>query len=619
MNEPPARQVLNAHVGLKNHIEYDDINTTLADTFAGIKATLSDHCGPYGKYAMLTDSSNPRAQPTFTKDGINIVSATEYASHMERYVNGTVAYIGTKIEQAGGDGTTSSMIISTHVLDSLRTLLNGTPKPKQVNPCIKWVAKLFGFAQPEHVPGEAVSFGQMGAIYGKFCDEVEKRLNKIAAKVTPDSPKELIFNIAYNQAMTSSHGDKQLSLKVAEMFSSMPQPAWDHVIFKTSPQETGEPYSIEVDKSDYRCAVNQYSNMQYNNDAGTEYKADNVKLMITTLGLIQNSLDYSRIRANIESAIANNTNLCIIATGMADVTVRQDLDVLLQTDDNNNVTIYFIPPMANRNVDDMWGLLATLGIFAKELNDEAAEVNDVSVHYVNGQLSILNANERTKDGLHPSANDPESPAASYMTLLKDIAKAEKSAAKQYINKELLQNINRIHNTIHLQHCETLIIGGRSYDIQAAIPVVEDTLKATRAALRSGALLGGFTSLQIVLTEMSKDKDIDHITQEIVRSYIEAIKLVKEYTIKYAPKRINGDLTTSLIKKAEDQNGCLNVLTGIIGSHLDIAGNNTPVITQPVIVDMSLIRRFGEVALKFLFTSRIVIPNGVILKEDKNVK
>ena len=39
------------------------------------------------------------------------------------------------------------------------------------------------------------------------------------------------------------------------------------------------------------------------------------------------------------------------------------------------------------------------------------------------------------------------------------------------------------------------------------------------------------------------------------------------------------------------------------------------VTQPITTDLEFIKRFGEVAIKFLFTHRVLIPDTVSVKES----
>ena len=75
-----GRPIINANVNVTNRIESEDLRKIMMDTFDDIATVLSDHCGPYGQFAMIVNPANKIAEPVFTKDGIGIVRAMEYMS-----------------------------------------------------------------------------------------------------------------------------------------------------------------------------------------------------------------------------------------------------------------------------------------------------------------------------------------------------------------------------------------------------------------------------------------------------------------------------------------------------------------------------------------------------------
>ena len=123
MDEYRTKAVIDANKGVTNVLESETIHTDLANVYDKIYNTLKAHFGPYSKFAVLIDPSDVLADPVFTTDGINIVRAIEFASPMEEEVKKMVAYIGTRMETAVGDGTTSAMMFTCAVLKKLMTHL----------------------------------------------------------------------------------------------------------------------------------------------------------------------------------------------------------------------------------------------------------------------------------------------------------------------------------------------------------------------------------------------------------------------------------------------------------------------------------------------------------------
>ena len=88
-NEPPARLVVNSNLGLTNVVNIEDSKPIICNTLKTCIEMLSAHCGPLARYAMLLNgyTSGEQFEPSvFTRDGIRILSAVEFVSPLERYV-----------------------------------------------------------------------------------------------------------------------------------------------------------------------------------------------------------------------------------------------------------------------------------------------------------------------------------------------------------------------------------------------------------------------------------------------------------------------------------------------------------------------------------------------------
>ena len=110
-NGPAPRAILNANRGISNVIEQKVINTDLRRVSDNIFNVLKHHYGPYSGFAAK-DDGQPLNETIFTKDGIGIIRAIQYASPQEEWVRKTIAYIGSRMESSVGDGTTSAMMFT---------------------------------------------------------------------------------------------------------------------------------------------------------------------------------------------------------------------------------------------------------------------------------------------------------------------------------------------------------------------------------------------------------------------------------------------------------------------------------------------------------------------------
>jgi hypothetical protein len=85
----PAKLVVNTNLGLTNVVRLRDVDSIITDTLNVCKYRLFAHCGPYSRYAMLLNgfTAGENFEPSlFTRDGIRILSAIEFVSPLERYI-----------------------------------------------------------------------------------------------------------------------------------------------------------------------------------------------------------------------------------------------------------------------------------------------------------------------------------------------------------------------------------------------------------------------------------------------------------------------------------------------------------------------------------------------------
>lgn len=590
-----VRQVLNAHIGKTNMIDQRQIETILSKTFETIKNVLMDHCGPYGKYAMLTDPTNPVAQPTFTKDGINIVRSLEFISPMERYVKECVAYIGSRVERSAGDGTTSSMIIMTVVLEALRAF----------------------------VSSNRISYGEFTKLYKRFEEQICEELEKEAIKVTEDTPKDIIKKIVFHQSCTSSHGDLELSEMIAELYSSMPPRAWDYVTYQRRSHETKERLMLEKDSSDYTARAGIYDNNMYNTMHGDGFEIENAELVVVSEQFLTTGRSYQAVVKILKDTIADkNARLVICIPASTDVATRvQVSELLVPVYPQKRIAIFQLDTV-NPQINDLSCLMAVCGHdFPYDENHGILCLSGVNVSfkdYVLKLSGILEDPKNKDDNTNPDALKDDSPVSKKLRFIDEILENIATSTRHTANTQKeVSTYKRLYNQLLMRETYTLVIGGSAYDNEAAVDVVQDALKASREALRSGVVLGGYATLKKVLHDRINSVAHSTVTGSAVRELEDAfnagIDLVTECVLKHSPEP----------EKHPDIHDMLNaggkvydVTTNTISTIQDITESDNPVIVQPLAVDKALITRFGEVALKFLFTNRIIIPGGVFVDEQE---
>lgn len=617
-NNESNKFIVNAHIGKTNVIDNDNINKILYHTFDTIGDVLSNHCGPYGRFAMIPDPNNPLSEPTFTKDGINIIKAMEFVSPMERYIKDTVAYIGNRVEKAGGDGTTSSMIIAVEVLWSLRTLIENNN----------------------------IHYSQLVDEYQNFIDIVISKLKENAITDITSKSKEELRNIAFHQAMTSSHGHETLSNIIADLFVTFPEDCWRYITFKKESKETKDLYSMEWDDSDYTAKASIFSNSLYNNKYGTGYEIEDTTLIVVPHDMARDSADYLFVKNSLVEAIEKSEKLAVIVANNVDPVIRTELETVFDKGKRNpgQVVLFFMnahTPIFN----DLNAICALMGKHHYESTIDYPRKENVKITLESGIMRIWGLVDPSTivDNSHPDWDNPQTPVGSLIQMCTEgLERTEAS----HMNTDIISEFRRIYNTLRLVNRGQLVIGGSAYDNQAALDVVQDTLKATRATLREGAGLGGYGTLHATLSELL-DYNGSYYFKELCLAFIKGIDKVRENSLKRTPEKYfittsedcDFELTSILVKHSESGENdyvdiseltkdprfinyviskkgyVFNVLNGFLATIDDVKSTDMAVILQPISVDQALLKRFGEVALKFLFTERIVVPGGVVVNDN----
>ena len=183
--------------GSNNTINDVEYYTLIRDTARYIYSVLADHCGPYASDALVIQE-NPsnmkdKHYAIFTKDGINIVRSIEFISPIQKHIQYLVEYIGLRVESLSHDGTTTSMMLFTKLLEYYfdKIITNEKTKNKAFRNNLKTeILK---------------NIEDLKLILNENIITVEKLASDFDI-----SYKEALRFVAHNQAMISSKGDVEL-------------------------------------------------------------------------------------------------------------------------------------------------------------------------------------------------------------------------------------------------------------------------------------------------------------------------------------------------------------------------------------------------------------------------
>ena len=603
--ENVGRPIVNANIGVTNVIESEDIYSIMLDTFLDIVRILSDHCGPYGKFAMITSATNRIAEPVFTKDGIGIVRALEYMSVMQEYVRNTLVYMGSRIETAAGDGTTSSMIICAQGMYSLlKQLLDS-----------------------KHV----YSYTDLEREYKLFVKGIEKLINqraytidKLLEGVDDEEDREaIIYRAAYAQAYTSSHGNDELSRAIATLFSSTPKEAWNYLYIERAKYESDKQYDIVVDESQYTCNnVRIFPGNALTDNMGTaRYSVDGKTTIINLCGIapciddtyIDGHDIYARIAESITTDHPDVEEVFICSKDMDANTLNQ-LNLLFSKHPNTN-TVMFLVDTSDPRLNDI--------VCMKVLNNNLQIVTTFEGEYKfeGSDLKIMEGlYEKSSSKLNPMVGIKDYPMINEMlsNIDKIITQIKSQTANRTLNEQVA-NLQKLRLKLLVSKRTYFRIGGAAYDVAAATDVVMDAILAVKNSLTKGFCLGGNKDLFMSCVDWAEiNPCTDQVDRELHEIFANSIKdgilEVFESTVKWFPENIRPTFDPLISQDIVDheiipmEERCTAISD--IKCNLDETVFIVPII-QPVSADIEIVKRFGELALKFVRTARIITPGGLV--------
>lgn len=596
-----GRPIINANVNVTNRIESDDLRKIMMDTFDDIATVLSDHCGPYGQFAMIVNPANKIAEPVFTKDGIGIVRAMEYMSPMQEFVRTTLAYIGSRIETAAGDGTTSSMIICARGLQTLMDFLMNTKYP--------------------------YSYNHMMSIYNHFVESIvtylegagQYNLDKLCMGKTEEEIKKITYRVAYSQAYTSSHGNKHLSEAVAKLFAETPSVAWNYLYIDKCKYESDNLYEVAVDESQYTVNnVHPYPVGTLTEDMGTARIREGSRIVLSGICPCRDEsfIDGYNLFKDIEEAIKDpeHKSVTYIFPRDVDHNTMNHLDELFKANPKHDVVLFFVEA-ADPRLNDI--------VCMKTLNNNFDMVSQFIGDYKfsGGDLKIESGlyENPTNSKLNPMVGNINYPEFNLM--LENIDKIIKQIRSQVANRTLnsdIANLQKLRLKLMVSRRTYFLIGGAAYDNAAAVDVVVDAILAVKHTLTKGFGLGGNKTLFKILSTKEACISAEDSSNALFKAYCQAfmngILSVFEATSKWHTKEdgscicFEPDVSIDLARF----NG-KSVTIESLAEDLDKDEFEVPII-QPISADIELIRRFGELSLKFLRTARIIAPGGLVSNE-----
>ncbi len=605
----PTRLVVNTNMGLTNVVDIESSKSIINDTLDKCIEILTQHCGPYAKYAMLINgyTAGEKFEPSvFTRDGIRILSAVEFVSPIERYIQDLLTYVGSRVDNYAKDGTTTSMLVTAIFI---RKLLN----------------------HYNYEEGSPVAIAkEINVFFKELKDNIENcktTVEKLAASIKGSEADEsdLVHAasiVAYMQALSSSGGNVQLAQCLREIFANSPTLSWDFISYQNNPKESDVPYSVYTPEYDvkFKCSLATSSVAIFNKGLGTEYEMEDVRCIIYSGGLIQGAMDLLHIMQYVNE-YPSDKPLMIISPSIDPGMVR-DIDKL-----NNNRVVpivlwQYLTDMRIRNSGLDFELKLTNAVCGCEpfearsnlmarMSDEYTFVAK-RVHFFGGYLHIYDT-APVEEGtcIHPYYLHKDK-ATSYYNDLREAIQVQldlyehNARSDMQLRNYLIETLNRMACI----HRPTLYLGGTVHDQVANADVVQDVLGAVMSSLKHGFYINGIWSFLDTISGISeklKDSNVYLALRDSTRAVWDL--LYQDSVDYYHP--LDGDNYFNILYGESDSG------SSFISNMDDCAENNNYPILHPIGIYTELLKRINELAIKFALTNKIIVRGGVVVpKEDE---
>ena len=602
-----AKLVINTNLGLTNVISIDDSEEIILETLETCRNILFSHCGPHARYAMLLNgyTAGEKFEPSvFTRDGIRLLSAVEFVSPIERYIQDLITYIGGRVDSFAKDGTTTSMLITAKFIQEVLSDRYEYMGASTVD-VAKWINDYFV---------------ELDKDLNKYKFTVEKIAEFINHDYTEADLIKAASTIAYMQALSSSGGNIQLAKCVREIFASSPKMAWDFISYQNNPKESDVPYSVYTPEYDikFKASLATASSNIFNKALGTEYEEEDVRCIIDIDGLVPMAFNTIQTMQYINDYPIDKPLMIVVPS--VDPSIVRDIDELNRKRVVPIALWQYMSDMRIRSSGLDFELQITNAICGctpyKFREDMSANMSDEytfvakRVHFFGGYIHIYDtAPKQEGTCLHPYYVD-KTKATAYYNDLREAIEVQldlhdnNARSDTQMRGYLVETLNRLACV----HRPTLYVGGTVHDQVANADVVQDVLGAIMSSLKHGFFVNGIWSFFDIVRSI-KDEYQNHVVHECLCNAIRTVwdHLYKKVTDLYELDR--GSYWNILNDKPSNVEFFIKSMDGYAKS------NNYPIL-HPVGIYTELLKRMNELAIRFMLTDKIIVRGGVVMPEDK---
>ena len=575
---------------------------------------LNWHYGPYSRFALIANLDNPLEEPRFTKDGIGIIRSVTFDNPVDNYINQVMAFIGGRIENSIGDGTTSAMLF---VCQFLLELI-------------------------EKKAVDRIDYRNLRTLFDAMIELYEEEQKKEAIFLKdikdPVAHKRAIANISFAQAYTSSHGDVNLAKMVQQVFMSAPEDTWNVMTFARDNFETDKPISVDIDDAQFTfdyCAIHHPYMLNAKGD--TVFEAEDVVLVVAPWGFDNTAKEQTEKLLDLVTQIAEKKVEPELADKHWVLVIPKIRDMHYYSAIEDRVQNYadiwkrfgiFEYATDNDTINEYHGFCAVMGVDYRELIASGIPKvkTGVKMYYGNDHklklYNIYDDPEGYTGDLHPGLLE-DGVLKSYVDLVSTTIDQMKNSLRSLQPRELeqLKKFQQLHRKLVVRKRVTIRIGGGAIDNTANVDVIQDVIHATRNSLMKGCVRGGnmamYATFARLFTAIRENKiPLDEYTKGYLSSISEAAVtalkriITNAYQSSHSDNKV--DPRTILAACLDDEKfPSYNHLENEFVKMEELINNTNEgapkLIIQPIGTTVAILQRFAEVGLKLLKTEEMITP------------
>lgn len=577
-----------------NVVEKREFIKTAISTLRDLSSALEEHCGPYSGTSILMDPNNPLAEPVFTKDGINIIDSIRYKDPVRDFIRKQLAYMGKRIDRGAGDGTTSSMFLMANTIKYL--LSNG-----------------------EEIQNYTTF--DISSAWNELVSMIEDEYRSYIARAVNMKDKKLIRYVAESQAYTSSHGDIELAKCIGDLFANTPREVWNNLVAQRAMYESDKKYNVTINTAEYTLDNVVVFPKAGNEELGTVLHLDDVDCLIWYHIAVGDEYQKNIFKL-FEERAESGEPLVVMCCNDIDVTTQTYLMELFEKHPEHKGCITFITvPFSDSLVNDITALerlLITAGklrsIADKLESDEPGPSYDLvklTIECKSNKCRVLKGifNKKTL-GINPFYKKKEYKEFNeYLNKIQRVIDNEKNDISRRNTKHIEAFTRVLYKLISTKDV-VFTIGGSAYDNAAGRDIVMDALLATKCSLTQGFVAGRCVTLKYVLEQLEMTVYAESISSasnkyKLMKMFIDALlsSISELDDIMEIPEDVKKtESPVDIIRLKDPSYEIPKSLDKALEEKKDYC------IIQPAMMDITFLKRFGELGLKFL-TANSVIPVG----------